>query len=116
MASPTCDTARRACCLLYTSDIAQAARTHGAGDGGVTQHGDERHGDAAHDTRPVSYTHLMRHGGAGGHEQMRVLGHDDVLIVEVERELEAVAKLGEVLQRAAEERHMACLLYTSRCV
>ena len=37
---------------------------------------------------------------------MRVLGHDDVLVVEVEREVEAVAKLGEVLQRAAEERHM----------
>ena len=57
---------------------------------------------------------LMRHGSAGGHEQMRVLGHDDVLVVEVEREVEAVAKLGEVLQRAAEERHMAADGATAR--
>jgi len=45
---------------------------------------------------------------------MRILGHDDVLIVEVEREVEAVAKLGEVLQRAAEERHMAADGATAR--
>ena len=45
---------------------------------------------------------------------MRVLGHDDVLVVEVEREVEAVAKLGEVLQRAAEERHMAADGATAR--
>ncbi len=45
---------------------------------------------------------------------MRVLGHDDVLVVEVEREVEAAAQLGEVLQRAAAERHMAADGTTAR--
>ena len=43
---------------------------------------------------------------ARGHEEVRVLGHDDVLVVEVEREVEALAELREVLERAAEKRHV----------
>ncbi len=35
------------------------------------------------------------------------LGHDAVLLVQVEREVEAVAQLGEVLQRAAQEGDVA---------
>ena len=46
---------------------------------------------------------LVRHGGAARHKQVGVLGHDAVLLVQVEREVEAVAQLGEVLQRAAQE-------------
>ena len=46
---------------------------------------------------------LVRHGGAARHKQVSVLGHDTVLLVQVEREVEAVAQLGEVLQRAAQE-------------
>ena len=44
---------------------------------------------------------------ARGHEEVGVLGHDDVLFVEVEREVEALAELREVLERAAEKRHVA---------
>lgn len=43
----------------------------------------------------------MRHGGAARHKQVGVLGHNAVLLVQVEREIEAVAQLGEILQRAA---------------
>ena len=50
---------------------------------------------------------LTGHGGAGGHEEVGVLGHHAVLLVEVEGLVEALAKLGEVLQRAAEEGHVA---------
>ena len=46
---------------------------------------------------------LVRHGGAARHKQVSVLGHDTVLLVQVEREVEAVAQLGEILQRAAQE-------------
>ncbi len=49
----------------------------------------------------------MRHGGAARHKQVSVLGHDTVLLVQVEREVEAVAQLGEVLQRAAQEGNVA---------
>ena len=49
----------------------------------------------------------MRHGGAARHKQVSVLGHDTVLLVQVEREVEAVAQLGEVLQRAAQEGDVA---------
>ena len=49
----------------------------------------------------------MRHGGAARHEQVSVLGHDTVLLVQVEREVEAVAQLGEILQRAAQEGDVA---------
>ena len=45
----------------------------------------------------------MRHGGAARHKQVSVLGHDTVLLVQIEREVEAVAQLGEILQRAAQE-------------
>ena len=38
---------------------------------------------------------------------MRVLRHDDVLFVQVERLVEAFAQLWQVLQRAAEERHVS---------
>ena len=38
---------------------------------------------------------LVRHGGAARHKQGGVLGHDTVLLVQVEREVEAVAQLGE---------------------
>ena len=38
---------------------------------------------------------------------MGVVGHDDVLVVQLERLVEALAQLGEVLQGAAEERHVA---------
>ena len=48
-----------------------------------------------------------RDGAAGGHEQVRVLGHDDVLFVQVERLVETLAQLRQILQRAAEERHVA---------
>ena len=40
---------------------------------------------------------LVRHGGTARHKQVGVLGHDAVLLVQVEREIEAVAQLGEVL-------------------
>ena len=50
---------------------------------------------------------LAGKGGAGGHEEVGVLRDDDVLLVQVERDVEAVAQLGEVLQRAAEEGHVA---------
>ena len=50
---------------------------------------------------------LVRHGGAARHKQVSVLGHDAVLLVQVEREVEAVAQLGEVLQRAAQEGDVA---------
>ena len=45
--------------------------------------------------------------GAGGHEQVGVRRNDAVLLVQAERLVEAVAQLGEVLQRAAEEGHVA---------
>ena len=50
---------------------------------------------------------LMRHGGAARHKQVGVLGHNAVLLVQVEREVEAVAQLGEVLQRATQEGDVA---------
>ncbi len=50
---------------------------------------------------------LVRHGGAARHKQVSVLGHNAVLLVQVEREVEAVAQLGEVLQRAAQEGDVA---------
>ena len=50
---------------------------------------------------------LVRHGGAARHKQVSVLGHDTVFLVQVEREVEAVAQLGEVLQRAAQEGDVA---------
>ena len=50
---------------------------------------------------------LVRHGGAARHKQVSVLGHDTVLFVQAEREVEAVAQLGEVLQRAAQESDVA---------
>ena len=40
---------------------------------------------------------LVRHGGTARHKQVSVLGHDTVLLVQVEREVEAVAQLGEIL-------------------
>ena len=40
-------------------------------------------------------------------EQVRVLGHDDVLVVQLQRLVEALAQLGKVLQRAAEEGDVA---------
>ena len=49
----------------------------------------------------------MRHGGTARHKQVGVLGHNAVLLVQVEREVEAVAQLGEVLQRAAQEGDVA---------
>ena len=45
--------------------------------------------------------------GAGGHEQVGVRRNDAVLLVQAERLVEAVAQLGEVLQRAAEEGDVA---------
>ena len=48
-----------------------------------------------------------RNRAAARHEQVGVLGHDDVLVVEVERLVEALAQLGKVLQRAAEEGDVA---------
>ena len=50
---------------------------------------------------------LVRHGGAARHKQVSVLGHNAVLLVQVEREVEAVAQLGEVLKRAAQEGDVA---------
>ena len=50
---------------------------------------------------------LVRHGGAARHKQVGVLGHDTVLLVQVEREVEAVTQLGEILQRAAQEGDVA---------
>ena len=50
---------------------------------------------------------LVRHGGAARHKQVSVLGHNAVLLVQVEREVEAVAQLGEVLQWAAQEGDVA---------
>ena len=49
----------------------------------------------------------MRHGGAARHKQVGVLGHNAVLLVQVEREVEAMAQLGEILQRAAQEGDVA---------
>ena len=56
----------------------------------------------------------MRHGGAACHKQVGVLGHNAVLLVQVEREVEAVAQLGEVLQRAAKEGDVAADGATAR--
>ena len=50
---------------------------------------------------------LVRHGGAARHKQVSVLGHDTVLLVQIEREVEAVAQLGEILQRTAQEGDVA---------
>ena len=50
---------------------------------------------------------LVRHGGTARHKQVGVLGHNAVLLVQVEREVEAMAQLGEVLQRAAQEGDVA---------
>ena len=50
---------------------------------------------------------LMRHGGTARHKQVGILGHDTVLLVQVEREVEAVAQLGKILQRAAQEGDVA---------
>ena len=50
---------------------------------------------------------LVRHGGATRHKQVSVLGHDTVLLVQIEREVEAVTQLGEILQRAAQEGDVA---------
>ena len=50
---------------------------------------------------------LVRHGGAARHKQVSVLGHDTMLLVQVERKVEAVAQLGEILQRAAQEGDVA---------
>ena len=50
---------------------------------------------------------LVRHGGAACYEEVRVLGHDAVRLVELERDVEALAQLGEILERAAEEGHVA---------
>ena len=50
---------------------------------------------------------LVRHGGAARHKQVSVLGHNAVLLVQVEREVEAVAQLREILQRAAQEGDVA---------
>ena len=57
---------------------------------------------------------LVRHGGAARHKQVSVLGHDTVFLVQVEREVEAVAQLGEVLQRAAQEGDVAADGTTAR--
>ena len=45
-------------------------------------------------------------GAAGGHEQVRVLGHDDGLVGQFQGFVEALAQFGQVLQGAAEEGHM----------
>ena len=50
---------------------------------------------------------LVRHGGTARHKQVSVLGHDTVFLVQIEREVEAVAQLGEILQRAAQEGDVA---------
>ena len=47
-----------------------------------------------------------RDSAAAGHEQMRVLGHDDMLVVQLQRLVEAFTQLGKVLQRAAEKGHV----------
>ena len=52
----------------------------------------------------------LRHTGdsaAGGHEQVRVLGHDDGLVGQFQRLVEALAQFGQVLQRTAEEGHVS---------
>lgn len=41
-----------------------------------------------------------RDGAAACHEQVRVVGHDAVLLVELERLIEAFTQLRKVLQRA----------------
>ena len=48
-----------------------------------------------------------RHGAAAGDEQMRVLRHDAMGLVQLQRFVEALAQLGKVLQRAAQERDVA---------
>ena len=50
---------------------------------------------------------LAGEGGTRGDEEVGVFGDDAVLLVEVERLVEALAKRGEVLERAAEERDVA---------
>ncbi len=52
--------------------------------------------------------------GARRDEEVRVLRDDAVLLVQVERLVEAVAQLGEVLERAAEEGHVAADGVTAR--
>ena len=48
-----------------------------------------------------------RDGAAACHEQVSVVGHDAVFLVEVERLIEAFAQLGKVLQRATQKCHVA---------
>ena len=48
-----------------------------------------------------------RDGAAAGHEQVGVLRDDAVLLVEVQRLVEAFAQLGQILQRAAQKRDVA---------
>ena len=47
-----------------------------------------------------------RERAAGGHEEVGVFGHDDVLFVQAERDVEALAQLGQVLQGAAQKGHV----------
>ena len=51
---------------------------------------------------------------ARGNEEVRVLGDDTVLLVEVQREVETLAELREVLERTAEKRHVAADGVTAR--
>ena len=48
-----------------------------------------------------------RERAAARHEQVRVLRHDDGVVGQIERLVEALAQLGQVLERAAKERHVA---------
>ena len=50
---------------------------------------------------------LAREGGAARHEEMRVLGDDDGLLGQLERLDEALTQLGQVMERPAQERHVA---------
>ena len=60
-----------------------------------------------HLAEPLGFSLVARYGAARSNEQMGVVGNDDMLLVEAERLVEALAQLGKVLQRTAEKRDVA---------
>ncbi len=57
---------------------------------------------------------LVRHSCARSHKQVSVLGHNAVLLIKLERDVETAAQLREILQRATKECHVAADGATTR--
>ena len=56
--------------------------------------------------RRMGSRRCTRDGATRRHEQVRVIRHDDVLLVKFQRLVESLAQLGQILQRAAQKCHM----------